>query len=398
MYRKLGLLFFIWATVLTIASPFLFTEVRAQERDVTVYVFHSESCPHCRAELAFLEELQREDSLLDVSLFEVSEKESVDLLKEVSSKLGINVTGVPFTVIGETNFVGYSTDDVSGERIKDIVSFYRENPEQYRDIVNKKNIEINISGEQSSQKIDVPLLGEIDTGNTSLFFLTFVIGGLDGFNPCAMWVLLFLIGLLIDMKDRMRMWILGLTFIVSSAVVYFLFMAAWLNLLLFLGFIALVRVVIGLVAISGGAWHLSEWWKGQADTCSLDGNHYKEKTFSKLKDVVENKYFLWALVGIVLMAFAVNLVELVCSAGLPALYTQILTMSDLSTASYYFYLLVYIFFFMLDDLIVFTVAVMTLRMVRLSSSYSYWSSLIGGVLMVVLGILLIFWPEIIMFG
>ncbi|NCN22534.1 hypothetical protein GW934_03535 [Candidatus Falkowbacteria bacterium] len=398
MSRRFTFILLIWATVFVIASPFLFTKVLAQELNPIIYVFHSESCPHCRAELAFLKNLQTLDNSLDVVLYEVSEKGSVDLLKQVSNELGVQVSGVPFTVIGETSFVGYSTDEMSGKKIKDTISFYRENPDEYKDIVNLNNTPINIVGEQSKEVVQIPVWGEVDLGVTSLFFLTVLIGSLDGFNPCAMWVLLFLIGLLIGMKDRWRMWTLGLTFIISSGIVYFLFMAAWLNLLLFLGFIALVRIIIGLIAIGGGGWHLYEWFKGRGDTCSLEGNEYKEKTFSKLRKIIEHKYFWLSLVGIILMALAINLIELVCSAGFPAIYTQILTLSDLSTSSYYLYLLLYIFFFMLDDLIVFWVAMMTLKMVKFSSKYSYYSSLIGGVLMVILGILLIFKPEFIMFS
>ena len=92
------------------------------------------------------------------------------------------------------------------------------------------------------------------------------------------------------------------------------------------------------------------------------------------------------------------MVELVCSAGLPAIYTQILSLSNLPTWQYYFYLGLYILIFMLDDLFVFFTAMFTLKAVGVESKYARYSHLIGGVLMLVIGLLLLFKPEWLMFG
>ena len=89
-------------------------------------------------------------------------------------------------------------------------------------------------------------------------------GALDGFNPCAMWTLLFLISLLLEIENRKRMWILGTAFIVASASVYFLFMSAWLNLILFLGFVIWIRMFIGIMALLGGGYSLKEFIDGRA--------------------------------------------------------------------------------------------------------------------------------------
>ena len=99
-----------------------------------------------------------------------------------------------------------------------------------------------------------------------------------------------------------------------------------------------------------------------------------------------------------LLAAAVNLVELVCSAGLPAVYTSVLAMSNLATWQYYSYLLFYILIFMLDDLIVFILAMSTLQIKAISSHYTKWSGWIGGILMLIIGFLLLFKPGLLMFG
>jgi len=248
------------------------------------------------------------------------------------------------------------------------------------------------------ESLSIPILGSIQTANLSLPILSVVMGLLDGFNPCAMWTLLFLISLLLGMKDKRRMWILGITFIVTSAFVYFLFLTAWLNFFLILGFVFWVRITIGLIAIGVGIYNLRDYQKNKDGACKVTGDEKRKKTFDRLKDITHQKKFLIALGGIILLAFAVNLVELVCSAGLPAIYTQILSINNLPTGKYYLYILIYIFFFMIDDLIVFTIAMVTLHAVGIESKYSRFSRLVGGILMLIIGGLLLFKPEILMFG
>jgi hypothetical protein len=248
------------------------------------------------------------------------------------------------------------------------------------------------------ETLTLPLIGEIQTKNISLPVLTIIIGALDGFNPCAMWTLMFLISLLLGMQNRRRMWILGSAFIIASATVYFLFLSAWLNLLLFIGFIFWVRVTIALVALVGGGYYLKEYFLNPHAGCVSTKTEDRKKVFEKLKILTHEKHFLIALIGIILLAIAVNLVELICSAGLPAVYTQILTLSELPTWQYYGYLLLYIFVFMLDDLIVFFVAMITLKMTGIADKYSRISHLIGGIAMAIIGILLLFKPEWLMFG
>ena len=106
-------------------------------------------------------------------------------------------------------------------------------------------------------------------------------GVLDGFNPCAMWVLLFLISLLLGMENKKRMWILGSAFIVASASVYFLFMSAWLNLILFLGFVSWVKILIGFFALLGGIYSIKEFVFNKDSGCKVTGDETRQKIFEK---------------------------------------------------------------------------------------------------------------------
>ena len=194
------------------------------------------------------------------------------------------------------------------------------------------------------------------------------------------------------------MWILGVAFIISSATVYFLFLSAWLNIFLFLGFIVWVRMLIGILALGTGGYYMQDFLKNKQGSCSITGNQKRQQIFQKLQKITEKPQLILALGGIILLAIAVNMVELICSAGLPAIYTQILSLSHLPLWQYYFYLGFYIFIFMLDDLFVFFTAMITLQAVGIQSTYARYSHLIGGICMFIIGVLLLFKPEWLMFG
>ncbi|MFA6255071.1 MAG: hypothetical protein WC675_03490 [Patescibacteria group bacterium] len=378
--------------------------VSAQEpQPVYLTLFYGDGCPHCAKEEVFLGKLEREFSNLNIRRLEVwNNQDNVKLMQEVSKELNVRITGVPFTVIGQETISGYLNDETTGQKIRNIIESHSAVgcADLVGDIINQQvsggNTQCLPKG--SPQTLTLPFLGEVNIQNWSLPFLTIIIGAIDGFNPCAMWILLFLISLLLGMQDKRKMWILGSVFIFVSALIYFLFLAAWLNLFLFLGFIAAIRIIIGLVAISSGGYHLKEWWSNRNATCRAINDEKRKKVMDRLRKITEQKTFWLALLGIIVLAFTVNLVELVCSAGLPAIYTQILSLAKLPTIQYYAYILLYILFYMLDDLIVFIVAMTTLQAFGISNKYTHWANLFGGIIILILGILLIFKPGWIMFG
>lgn len=405
MFSKLAKLIipaFLFFFFLTTTLPLLASD------KFTLYFFYGKYCPHCAKEEKFLDQLEEKYSFLEVKRYEVTEDyENSQLLKKVAQRLNVDVRGVPFTVVHEKTFIGYLNDETTGREIEAAINQFHQigclDPvaDLFPQAVEKEEAPEEVCEEEASpqgQIIKLPFFGEIHTASFSLPVLTILIAGADGFNPCAMWVLFFLISLLLGMKDKKKMWLLGGTFIAASALVYFLFLSAWLSLFLFIGFIFWVRLLIGAVAIGSGAYYLKEFWTNPAGACQAVGQKNKKKIINRMKEVLGRKQLFTALVGIVLLAFAVNLVELVCSAGLPAVYTQILSLAKISPFQRSLYLLLYILIFMLDDMFVFWLAMRTLSVVGLSGKYSRYSNLIGGGLIFILGILLIFKPEWIMFG
>lgn len=372
---------------------------------LTGYFFYGSGCPHCEKEIKFLESLQKKYPEFEIQSFEVYlHRENALLLQNIGKSLNVDVSGVPFSVIGDKHFIGYGEGITSLEIENQVKKCLKEGCSDpvaeimQAGIEKERNNAENKDEKEKEKIISLPFLGSVDALKFSLPVLTVTMGFLDGFNPCAMWALLFLISLLLGMKDRKRMWILGTVFIVSSALVYFIFMAAWLNLILFLGFIVWVRALIGLLALGGGGYNLKKFFTEKDSGCKVTGSEERQKFFQRLKSTVNENNFWIALIGIIILAFMVNLVELICSAGLPAVYTQVLALNNLPSWQYYLYILLYILFFMLDDLFVFFIAMATLEMTGVTTKYSRYSQLIGGTIMVVIGILLIFKPEWLMFG
>jgi len=364
----------------------------AQENVVKIYFFYGDGCSHCAAEERFLSSLETlYKGKIDVQRYEVWRNSSnLKILAKASGSLGKSYTGVPVTIIGKTYISGYLDDQTTGEEIKSAIDVcLSSGGETCADVV----VPLLDSPKPT---VKLPILGSVNPKTVSLPLVTVIIGVLDGFNPCAMWTLLFLISILLGMKSKKRRWVLGMAFIFASGFVYFLFMAAWLNFFLILGFISWIRILIGLAAIVFGVYHIRKYYKEKVGGCDTAEDEKRQKMFERIKGIVRRERFVLALLGIVLLAAAVNLVELICSAGFPAIYTGILSMNNLPKTVYYMYIALYILFFMLDDIVVFVVAMVTLEAVGIQSKYARISRFVGGLLLALIGILLIFKPNILM--
>lgn len=390
--------------------------VNAEERIVNIHLFYGEGCPHCAAEEEFLEEYLKDKPNVKLYTYEVWDSaENQKLMAEVQKQMGTSGSGVPYTIIGKRTLIGYA-DGTTDENIKKYVEYYLNEENDYRDyageitgVSEKKDTitsvdEDNETEEKESdiyEEVDVPVLGKINARDVSLPLLAVVLGFVDGFNPCAMWILIFLITMLFNMKDRKKMWILGLTFILTSGIVYLLFMLTWLNLATFISKISFIRLLIALVAIVVGIVNLSKYISSinkKDEGCDVVDKKERKKIMDKIISITSEKKFIIALLGIIVLAASVNIVELMCSIGLPLVFTQILAMNDLSTFSYVIYMLIYILFFLIDDIVIFVISMVTLKVTGFSTKYTKYSHLIGGIIMLIIGILMIIKPELLMFN
>jgi len=358
----------------------------AQQDSVEIHFFYSAICPHCAEEHEFLKELKNKYPEIEIEEYEViSNQENQKILNDFYEKYKVPAGErgwIPVTFTPTKYFVGFNEQIVG-------------------DIENCLE-ECLGEGEKVPQEIKIPFLGKIDISKMSLPALTVVLGALDGLNPCAMWILLFLIALLINTRSRKRMWLVGGIFIATSGIIYYLILTAWLNLFLAISYVNLTRILIGAFASGVGIWQIKNFITYHPGVCKVLGISSRMEEKFKLEEraekIVTSPLTFGMIGGLIILALGVNLVEFFCSAGLPAIYTRVLTLSQISTLSYYLYLLLYTFVFMLDDLIIFSLAVITLSRIGFTEKYNYWATLIGGLLILILGILLIFKPEFLMFG
>lgn len=368
-------------------------------KEVTIYLFHSETCPHCKKEREFLSTLE------DVNIEEYEIGTYSKLLTKVRNNLNIDSSGVPLTIIGSDYKVGFS-DDIK-EEILDMIDAYSDT--DYCDsvdlIIKNKNIDKCLEKNKNIYTTDkeksITIFGKkiiFDAKSVSLPLISLLIGFIDGFNPCAMWVLIFLISMLFNMKDKKKMWILGLTFLFVSAVVYLIFMLGILTVANSIGNV--FKYIIGLVALIGGLINLNSFRKSiKKDVgCEVTNKEQRKKIINKIKKYVGENNFIISMLGISLLAISVNLIELACSAGLPTMFIEILSLNNLNGIQYALYMGLYILMFMIDDIVIFVIAMTTLKVTGISNKYTKYSHLVGGILMFIIGILMIFKTDWLMFN
>lgn len=377
--------------------------LNASEKEINAYLFWGEGCPHCKQEKEWFEEYLKNNKDVHLHKFEIYNSiENVKNLNEIQKMLGDEGSGIPYLVIGNNSIVGFSKD-YTPEEIKNTINYYKNVP--YKD---KVGIKLGIVEDDGSEdtgakytgdgNVNLPLFGKKDAKKISVLLSAGFIGLVDGFNPCAMWILIFLISMLLGMKNKKRMWALGITFLVSSAAVYFLFLLSWLNLSIFLNKILYIRVAISYIALVLGVVAIAKFFLKKDDGCEVVDKKKRKKIIHAIEKIIKEKSFILALLGIVVLAAAVNIIELMCSLGLPVMFTQILAINDVSMPLQIVYSLIYVIFFLLDDLIVFIIAMKTLEIKAISNKFSKYSHLIGGIIMLIIGLLILYKPEWLMFN
>lgn len=370
--------------------------INAENKIINVHVFYKDGCSHCDSAKEFVKSYITVNDNIKVYTYNIKEKEVNDLFISVTKVLNKKVNGVPFIVIGSESVVGFDKSTTTGKNIENIIEYYQTN--EYIDVVtnilNNNDIEVP-STTINQNEIYIPIIGKINPKEISLPLLAIIIGLVDGFNPCAMWILIFLISMLMGMKDQTKMWTLGLTFIITSGLVYFFFMVGWLELATYLNTITFFKILISIIAIIFGIFNIYSYFKEQKEDigCDVVDNKKRKKITNNIKNILANNSLLISLIGIALLAVAVNILELLCSLGLPVLYTNILAINNVTGFIKYIYIFIYIIFFMLDDIVIFLIAMKTLKITAISNKYTKYSHLIGGVIMIVIGLLMLLKPE-----
>lgn len=344
-------------------------------------VFVRPGCPYCEEAKRFLPELQRRRPELHIRVRDIyQDPQALRELTELAERFGLQPIGVPAFYLRGKLIVGFLSGETTGKTLESLLEPPTANAE-------------HPPPDSLPDSIDAPLLGQLSVRELGLPLFTIVLGLLDGFNPCAMWVLLFLLSMLINLQDRTKMFLIGGIFVAVSGLVYFAFMAAWLNLFFLIGMSRMTQMLLGGVALLVGGLNLKDFLAFGSGLSIGIPESAKPGIYRQVRRIIRAENLRGALAAVIVLAILVNTVELLCTAGLPAIYTQVLTTYSLPGWAYYGYLALYNLAYVADDSLMLAVAVVTLSRRKLQESGGRWLKLLSAVVMLALGLVLLLKPD-----
>lgn len=365
-----------------------------------IEVFVRDGCPHCAKAEEFLHKLQQERPGLNIVFVNISQKpEYLERLKQIAEKVHNPSVRVPAFYLNDQLIVGYSDEMSNGQLIRNALGatglVTPPVQEDFGSCEAEKPVSCEATNNQAApdsqaESFQVSLLGHtISLDVVGLPLFTLAMGLLDGFNPCSIWVLILMISMLAPMQNRLRMFTVAGVFVAVEGVAYFVFMAAWLNLFLLIGLSRLSEMIIAAIAIVAGAINLKDFWAyGRGISLSIPQSA-KPGIYNQIRKILQAESLLAAIIGAMVLAILVQIVELLCTSGFPALYTRILTLHQLDSLSYYGYLLLYNLAYMFDDFVILGIGVVTLSQQRLQEKEGRRLKLISGLVMLGLGVYLL---------
>jgi len=354
---------------------------------VQLHFFWSRNCPHCQAARPFVESLPQTHPWIQVHSLEVSNHDANrSRFEQLAGLTGGHVGSVPGFFWCGRSFSGWGSDDSIGQwLVEELAACYEQ--------VYSASPPGFLSRESGGASAGPPLPGGLDPRQLSLPLLTLLLGGLDAFNPCAFFVLLFLLSLLVNTRSRGRMLLVGGVFVLFSGFIYFLFMAAWLNLFTLLGGVGPLTLVAGMVAVAIALVNIKEYFRFKEGVSLTISEQNRGRLFRRMRGLLDAESLPALLTGAVVLAVAANSYELLCTAGFPMVYTRILTLEQLPAAGYYAYLALYNLVYVTPLLLIVIAFVYTLGRRKLSEGEGRLLKLLSGILMLSLGGVLILAPE-----
>jgi thiol-disulfide isomerase/thioredoxin len=357
---------------------------------VVLYFFWGDGCPHCAEEEKYLEEVKSKYPQLEVKSYEVWHNRTNSLFfSRMTEAAGIKSTGVPVTFIDTEAFSGFN--DRLAQEIEDKIQYCLRNKNACVEPSERPHSPLPL---EKRQVIKVPFLGDIDLSSISLPVITFILGGLDSFNPCAFFVLFFLLSLLIHAKSRKRMLLIGGTFVFFSGFIYFVFMAAWLNLFMITGQLIFVTVIAGIIALIVALINIKDFFFFSKGVSLSIPEKAKPKLFERMRNLLKSTSLSSMLMGTIVLAIAANSYELLCTAGFPMVFTRILTLQNLTTGQYYLYLVMYNFIYVIPLATIVAIFTVTLGSRKLTEWQGRKLKLLSGLMMFFLGLLLLIDPAL----
>lgn len=363
-----------------------------------VYDFWSKYCPHCKAENEFMDKNLKDRTDIQILRYEVtSDQNNANLFKRFSDANGNTAYNVPALFIGDKTIIGYSDESTTGKEILSAINSYT--PDNYPDPL--KKIESGgqaspISAEAASTIRKIPFFGEVDLKKISLPALAIIIGSVDGFNPCALWALIALLSLLIALGSRKKVAIVGGTFVVTSWLITFLFLTAWLNAFVFIKLDLALRLIVGAISLYTAYTLFQSWRQDRDEQCKP--SKVKSHIYKHIDRLSQSSFLPFLIFGAIFLAMLVNVIELMCTINLPVIFTKVLQLAHLPSYQNYLYIALYSVFYMLDDIVVFLIAVIFMKTFEgFNKKYLRATKIVGAIVMFVLAIMLVFFPRFLTF-
>lgn len=242
--------------------------------------------------------------------------------------------------------------------------------------------------------ITLPVFGEMDTEKMTLPILTLVLAGLDGFNPCAFFVLFMLLSILVYAKSRKRMLLIGGTFVFFSGFIYFLFMSAWLNIFLHIGELMLITTIAGIIAVIISVINIKDFFLFEQGVSLVIPEKAKPKLFERMRTLLKATSLPSMMIGTIVLAIVANAYELLCTVGFPMVFTRVLTLQNLPIFHYYLYILVYNVIYVVPLAVIVLTFSITLGAKKLTEWQGRVLKLLSGLMMLFLGLVLLINPAL----
>jgi hypothetical protein len=385
--RRLFLLLCLYATGFAYADAPWVTHGGDGQPKIQFYFFWSLTCPHCAEAHPHITALPDERPWLQVDERELSRNaENARQFEAVIQQSGAGEqAGVPaFLFCGELHF-GWDSPAGMGMLLKERLDACHARLQAGEPLVATR--------QARSERIAIPFLGSVDASTLSLPALTLILAGLDAFNPCAFFVLLFLLSMMAHQKSRRRMLLIGGVFVTISGLMYFAFMAAWLNVFQLFGHLGWVTLAAGALAVFVGVVNVKDFfWFEKGLSLSIPESK-KPDLFRRARAILNAENLPAMLAATIFLAIAANFYELLCTAGFPMVYTRLLTLAELSAGGRYAWLAIYNLIYVLPLAAIVVVFARTLGARKLTEREGRLLKLMSGLMMLGLGTLLLFAPE-----
>ena len=383
---------------------------------VKIEYFGRKDCKNCTNLEKFLEKLSNERKDFEYVEYKIDESdENKNLFDEVTTKLKL-VKGTPIIYMNGHIIQGFNTSETTGKEIIRLIDEGKKADKiftlkeyvkngKYENVTSNDSIcqgeetcEVpGLTKETSKQVlVNIPFINKsIDLTDYSLPLMSLILGTVDGFNPCAMWVLVLFLTALIAVGNKVKMFRVAGLFILAEAVMYFFILNAWIYAWDFVGLDKWVTPLVGIVGIIGGIFFIRNYLKkGDTLECEVTDFEQRAKISKKIKDIANKPFTLLTALAIIGLALSVNVIEFACSVGIPQTYTKILQINEVPFWTRQFYTFIYIIGYMVDDIIVFGFALMSINKLQLTTKYSKWVNLFGGILMIILGLIMLIKPSL----